>query len=195
MRRADWRDYANAVGVGLLSFVLLSLSGEGQSVTMPEPTRQVTAETAYVSLSKPASMVIHRGREVILSVPELHEDAAKLGANGVWVINPSSGTPAWIGNLGSMIGTDMTTAFFAGHNVYGDIPMPFYLLGSVRPGDMIEVTLQSGRAVTFEATPEGVDDQPKGVIEEQVRRKVIKLTSCTPDGKGTVSITAEAVSF
>lgn len=195
MWRVDWRGCANAVGVGLLTFALLSLDGESHSSAAPELTRQVTVASAYVPLSKPISIEIHREREVILSAPDVHEDVADLGANGVWAVNPSSGTPAWIGNLGSMIGTEMTTAFFAGHNIYGGIPMPFYRLGMVRPGDVIVVTLQSKAIVTFKVVPEEVDDWAQGMVGERIRRKVIRLTSCASDGSGVVSVTAVADSF
>lgn len=177
-----------------------SLGGEHYpTATMPtvEGARYDAPALRYgelVPLSTPQSLVVYRGTATIISMPVITAYAPPL-AGDTEVFNPSEVTPAWVSNFGSAVGSAMTAAIIVGHNAYGGVESPLYRLNTVRPGDLIDVTLRSGRVVRFQVDANGAVPGPKVVAGYELPRRTLTLRSCSPDGKWSITVTAYAVSM
>jgi len=179
-------------------FMSYQTGGEYYSVDIPSAvdTQYSPPSLRYgpVLPSAPRSLVVYRGTEVVISVLDIAAYLVPLVGNTA-VFDPSGVTPVWASNLGSAIGSVMTSTIVAGHNVYGGVESPLYRLNTVQPGDMIDVTLQSGWVVRFQVDAGGAVLGPKIVAGHELPLRTLTLRSCSPDGKSNIAVTATAVSL
>ncbi len=173
------------------------LSPATSSTSVATPTESVVEQPPVVPtvetpappapLGVPTSLVVRRGDQVILSAGHI----GRYTFTGSKV-NPPGNEPVWLDNVGSMVGSNMQTAWIAGHTQEGNSAMPFNQLGVVAPGDLIEITTETG-TVSAVVDPDGVVKPTKGRVRVTNDDNVIKLISCTPDGSANVIVTAHLI--